>query len=295
MTTNNNYGIFGSTKQEYGFNVASCWPGFGFSGPMSESRGNHNSIMTNSPNTNFAAATTTTATEIGEGVLANELRRLNFHYKQRIDEEIHGIVNVDDSDKSWEKEDQPGFIEQCLQQMQQEIDKLHVYDKTAYNEAYRLAPNLVMDHNFRLMFLRAEEFCPIKAARRITKHFDCKQRLFGKLVDDITLDKDIYTKTTTKELFLSGAFQTLPSKDQSGRTVCLFAPKHCKSQPGIDLVRYEKKAKKHACPPTIEIFDTLNSNGFLLVLSSLVTMLHKNLFFTATSCLVSSNGSIRRS
>ena len=279
MTTNNNYGIFSSTKQEYGFNVASCWPGLGFTtrgnndvtasleattpysyGPSNESRANNNIIINNNNTTN------TTATEIGEGVLANELRRLNFHYKQRIDEEIHGIVNVDDSDKSWEKEDQPGFIEQCLQQMQQEIDKLHVYDKTSYNEAYQLSPNLVMDHNFRLMFLRAEEFCPIKAARRITKHFDCKQRLFGKLVDDITLDKDIYTKTTTKELFLSGAFQTLPSKDQSGRTVCLFAPKHCKSQPGIDLVRYEKKAKKHACPPTIEILILPNSNGFLLVL-----------------------------
>ena len=34
----------------------------------------------------------TTATEIGEDILANELSQLNFIEKQQIDEEIHGIT-----------------------------------------------------------------------------------------------------------------------------------------------------------------------------------------------------------
>ena len=204
--------------------------------------------------------TATTTTKRPEDVLAEELSQLNFDEMQRIYEEVHGIV-LDSDGNPILKEPTQEAMEQYLQQMDVEIATTPSHDtcREAYDIALREAPHKVNNPTFRQLFLRSEEYCPKKAARRIINYFKCKKLLFGpdKLVEDITLDNCILndhgdndgtddndetsstttTTTTTKEFFMSGAFQTLQSKDRSGRTVFLFARKHCPSKPNIDLVR----------------------------------------------------------
>ena len=48
-----------------------------------------------------------------------------------------------------------------------------------YNLAHFLAPSVVKDRTFRLMFLRAENYNPRTAARRIIKHFEYKATIWG--------------------------------------------------------------------------------------------------------------------
>lgn len=61
---------------------------------------------------------------------------------------------------------------------------------TAYELAETLDRSYANDPNFRLMFLRANNYQPERAARQMIKFFDFKQKLFGrsKLVKDITLN-----------------------------------------------------------------------------------------------------------
>lgn len=88
--------------------------------------------------------------------------------------------------------------------------------------AYRLAlsrnPEYVRNPTFRLMFLRATEGDTKKAAKRLTRHFKTKMRLFGedKLVHDIVLDD---LSADDMEALKSGGFQVLKKPDAAGRSV----------------------------------------------------------------------------
>mmetsp|Transcript_8574 Transcript_8574/g.21078 ORF Transcript_8574/g.21078 Transcript_8574/m.21078 type:complete len:491 (-) Transcript_8574:216-1688(-) len=88
--------------------------------------------------------------------------------------------------------------------------------------AYKLAlsrnPNYVKDPEFRLMFLRATEGDTKKAAKRLTRHFKTKLRLFGedKLGRDIVLDD---LSDDDMEALKSGGFQVLKKRDAAGRSV----------------------------------------------------------------------------
>ena len=88
--------------------------------------------------------------------------------------------------------------------------------------AYRLAllknPSYVRNPAFRLMFLRATEGDVKKAAKRLTRHFKTKLRLFGedKLVRDIVLDD---LSEDDMEALESGGFQVLKRRDAAGRSV----------------------------------------------------------------------------
>jgi len=88
--------------------------------------------------------------------------------------------------------------------------------------AYRLAlsqnPSYVRNPEFRLMFLRATEGDSKKAAKRLTRHFKTKLRLFGeeKLVRDIVLDD---LGEDDMEALKSGGFQVLAKRDAAGRSV----------------------------------------------------------------------------
>jgi hypothetical protein len=88
--------------------------------------------------------------------------------------------------------------------------------------AYRLAlsrnPDYVRNPAFRLMFLRATEGDTKKAAKRLTRHFKTKMRLFGedKLVNDIVLDD---LSEDDMEALESGGFQVLKKPDAAGRSI----------------------------------------------------------------------------
>lgn len=88
--------------------------------------------------------------------------------------------------------------------------------------AYKLAlsknPRYVRSPSFRLMFLRSTEGDAKKAAKRLTRHFKTKLRLFGedKLVRDIVLDD---LSEDDMEALKSGGFQVLKKRDTAGRSI----------------------------------------------------------------------------
>ena len=140
---------------------------------------------------------------------AKDLNELSSEAREKLFEEVNGISSTEDED--------PELVEQCLEGFEEEIEQVQL-DKSAYNLAMAMRPQLRKDREFRLMFLRAECFDLRRAARRIVQHFECKRTLFGdeKLAKRITyedLDDD------DKAYLSGGSFQILQSKDQTGRTV----------------------------------------------------------------------------
>ena len=73
--------------------------------------------------------------------------------------------------------DSPFFINDCLSKLQEELDKIE--DKPAYNTALQNSPRHVKSYDFRLKFLRAEQFDCRAAAERMVVHFREKLELFG--------------------------------------------------------------------------------------------------------------------
>mmetsp|Transcript_32965 Transcript_32965/g.79745 ORF Transcript_32965/g.79745 Transcript_32965/m.79745 type:complete len:428 (+) Transcript_32965:53-1336(+) len=93
-----------------------------------------------------------------------------------------------------------------------------VRNRKAYNKALFLNPNYTDSRPFLMMFLRSEEFNPIKAAHRMVLHFETKLTLFGvdtlarKITYDDLSDED-------RQALATGAIQVLPEKDRSGRII----------------------------------------------------------------------------
>ena len=144
-----------------------------------------------------------------EALTAKELNALSIEDRERLFEELNGISSTVD--------EEPDFVAQCLYDLDNEVDRLHS-DRSAYDLAMAMRPELLNDRAFRLMFLRADCFDVAKAARRLVMHFDSKLKLFGeeKLVKKITyddLDEDDRAALST------GASHVLPSRDQAGRGI----------------------------------------------------------------------------
>jgi hypothetical protein len=109
----------------------------------------------------------------------------------------------------------PNVVIQSLVLLEQAIAKIP--DKQAYDTACSHDPDYVTA-DFRLKFLRADNFDVGKAAVRIIRHFAEKLNLFGeeKLARDITLSdlsrEDLHSLSY-------GWLQVLPRKDKAGRPV----------------------------------------------------------------------------
>jgi hypothetical protein len=82
-------------------------------------------------------------------------------------------------------------------------------------------PDYVRNRNFRLMFLRSDQFDVKRAALRLARHFQVKLDLFGeaKLAEDIT--QDDLDKVTMEALY-SGFVQLLPTRNRAGRAISIF-------------------------------------------------------------------------
>ena len=148
--------------------------------------------------------------ENAEALLVKEWTELSFQEREKVQEQVHAVADYD------AVEEDPEFVAHCLEQLDVEISKIR--KKPAYDRANFLSPSYVKDRDFRLMFLRADDFHPRKAAYRIVLHFDVKQELFGleKLGRPIVLD-DI----DQQELF-EGQIQVLTEKDPRGRVVLFY-------------------------------------------------------------------------
>ena len=128
---------------------------------------------TSSPNTK-------NPTEETDKLLSNELKRLTMVEREKVTEDIHGIAEVIDENVD--------FVRQKIQQFDEEIAKLrkrHARITTsnytaAYEKALFINPQLVQrDVDFKLMFLRGDNFDPEKAANRLMMYFTTKLELFG--------------------------------------------------------------------------------------------------------------------
>ena len=113
--------------------------------------------------------------------MAKELHDLSLKERKRVFEDIHGVCDV--------PEEEPEFVDRCMAELDEQPAKIRS-NREAYDLGMELNPSLVLDRQFRLMFLRSECFNPQKAANRLINHFKFKLGLFreAKLGKRITLD-----------------------------------------------------------------------------------------------------------
>ena len=145
-----------------------------------------------------------------ERVLVQELNELSVQERERLQEEVHGIANP-------MVEESPDLIERRLLQMDDELTRIR--KRSAYDRALFLCPSYVKDRSFRLLFLRADDLHPRRAAQRMVDFFDFKLELFG---------MDLLGKRIRLEDVPSmnvGYSQMLPQKDRSGRAILCALPK----------------------------------------------------------------------
>jgi hypothetical protein len=160
-----------------------------------------------SPRTAMSASTKGPGPTDVNKLFATEMNALSLQERNRVLEDIHGVAKLSEED--------PKFIDTCMELLEGEIRKISY--KLAYERALFLSPRHVLCREFRIMFLRAERFDIVLAAKRITVYFEHKLQLFGetKLVKDIALE-DLTDQD--REALLTGSFQSI-GKDQAGRTV----------------------------------------------------------------------------
>ena len=213
---------------------SSCWAGLRLSGcgdsnPLFKSCGLANDQQNEA--TKDQLAKMVGADDVIGGKEFNELSK---EEREQIIEEIHGVADL-------KIEEGPDLIERSMRNLDDELKRVTKYEsRVAYERAAFLAPRLVKNRDFRLMFLRADIFDAKKAARRMTNYFQSKVELFGedKLLKDITLEDLDEDDLAT---LMTGGFMLLPSKDRSGRTIMFVSQKYLKYKSWKNLVRHERR------------------------------------------------------
>jgi hypothetical protein len=149
-----------------------------------------------------------------DALLAKELHSLSMKEREKVMDEIHGVVESVNED--------PTFVAERLVEFDEAIRKIK--RKSAYERALFLSPRYVRDPDFRLMFLRADTFDAKKAAGRMILYFQNKLELFAedKLVKRITLED---LSADDRQELGTGSFQFLTEHDRSGRAICVVVQK----------------------------------------------------------------------
>jgi len=144
-----------------------------------------------------------------EEFLANELANLSLVEHEKILFDIYGIM-------AQEKED-PEMIDSKLNELQSELDRIE--SKEDYDQALQMNPAYVESRDFRLLFLRHEQFDAKSAAIMMVAHFVEKRTLFG---SGEVLARDIVQADlgiNEMSILRSGYLQMLPVRDASGRLI----------------------------------------------------------------------------
>ena len=147
-----------------------------------------------------------------EKLLAEELERLSIMEKEQKVFALHGIAH-DQKD--------PEDIDALLGLLEVEIRRIPV--KPAYEQAKYLNEAYVMGRDFRLSFLRCDNFDTKLASQRIVKHFEVKKTWFG---DGPLLARDIRISDLNEETLVAlkaATHQLLPVRDVAGRLVVFNA------------------------------------------------------------------------
>ena len=146
-------------------------------------------------------------------ILEQELQRLSILEKEQMMFAVHGIAH-DQKD--------PDDMDALLKLLESEIEMIP--DKDAYEKAKNLKEEYVMDRDFRLSFLRCDNYNVKVAAQRLVKHFEVKKDWFGMgplLARDINIS-DLSEESL--EALKAGIFQLLPVRDLAGRLIVFISP-----------------------------------------------------------------------
>lgn len=174
-----------------------------------------------------------------DDLLRRELAQLSLEDKLDLEDEIHGFY-------SRAPPETPDFLRENFDAMQRHIDKLWDGKKKAYLEARRIQSQYhsaslavvvhVLKDEYRLRFLRAELYDPVKAATRycnwlnlVFKHFGevaLTRSLYladvagslGKAGSGISSSDDTVGRDAIR-LLKEGWFNLLPSRDRAGRRI----------------------------------------------------------------------------
>ena len=153
------------------------------------------------------------STQEADALTAKELNELSTQERLRVEEQLHGVHEVD------EIEDDLDLVQKRLSQLEDEIKRIRY--KQAYERAHFLSSSYVDDRDFRLMFLRCDDFHPRKAAERMVRFFELKLELFGvdKLVRRIEADD---LSEEDRDSITRGMVSILPHRDRAGRRVLCY-------------------------------------------------------------------------
>jgi len=115
----------------------------------------------------------------------------------------------------------PELLAESFTQLEEALDEIPEQQKEAYETAVFVNPVDFTKDEFRLAFLRADDFNAVAAAHRLVKYFDRKVALFG--VDDAF--KPGITIMNMKEedypALIKGGLRLLPDYDLHGRALVL--------------------------------------------------------------------------
>ena len=172
--------------------------------PAASSANNTNNISSSS-----AAAPPSIVPPNTEVILAQELLKLSVPQRQQALEDIHGVSEM------------PQETESGLVALLEQFDQILAQEETT-NELYRAAVlqnrDYITSREFRLSFLRAEEYNVLEAKARLMRHLELKARILGLHQLGLHICMDDLDANALKCL-KSGLGQHHPWTDRSGRAV----------------------------------------------------------------------------
>jgi hypothetical protein len=143
-------------------------------------------------------------------LLTREMSQLTFRDRTEIQEDIHGVRGIPTPET-------PAVVAESLARMSCALAGIAA--KPAYDRAQTLPGSYVNDVDFRLRFLRCEEFDAPRAAARMVGFLDLLLEYFG--LDALTRPVKL-SDLSKKELDILREGQTmqcLPFRDRSGRRI----------------------------------------------------------------------------
>lgn len=183
--------------------------------------------------------------------LAEDLAKLSVGDRERIYEELHGIVKTNDVPIEENTPALDALIDSLRNILVQERSSFPLVDL-----AFRQFPSRISSRSFLLMYLRATEYKVEATAARIRLNLELQDLLFGreKVGKRITLDdmseKDMHA-------LRSSFFQVLPQKDSAGRSVFFDSISHRTwAEHGHSMV--SSSNEKHAKEIVLEAFLIIN-------------------------------------
>eukprot|EP00339_Tiarina_fusa_P009404 CAMPEP_0117018054 /NCGR_PEP_ID=MMETSP0472-20121206/13999_1 /TAXON_ID=693140 ORGANISM="Tiarina fusus, Strain LIS" /NCGR_SAMPLE_ID=MMETSP0472 /ASSEMBLY_ACC=CAM_ASM_000603 /LENGTH=470 /DNA_ID=CAMNT_0004722569 /DNA_START=147 /DNA_END=1559 /DNA_ORIENTATION=+ len=145
-----------------------------------------------------------------DATLAREMNELSVQEREKIYDDIHGVAAA--------QEETPESVATCLLEFDACLSDLPYVKRKDLDRAFFLRPELHNDKEFKLLFLRADNYNAYQAVERMAKYFTNKLILFGedKLVKKITFED--MSEQDMKVLISDGNI-VLPHRDRAGRPI----------------------------------------------------------------------------